>query len=172
MLLPKNVEELIDRILKTEGGYVNDPDDSGGPTNYGITLKTLQSWRHDPNLTADDVQKLTVDEAKKIYYARYVVQPGFELINSYRLQLLVVDMWINHGPKTTTKIIQTALRLTCDGIMGPKTFGYLLNGNSETFNAIIAERIRFYGRLVTNDPVKLKFLNGWLDRVADFIYDN
>ena len=46
-------------IFKAAGGYADNPADPGGPTNYGITLATLRAYEGDPNLTAEDVKKLT-----------------------------------------------------------------------------------------------------------------
>ena len=43
----QNITDIAKEILKTEGGFVNDPDDPGGPTNYGVTLKTLHRLGHD-----------------------------------------------------------------------------------------------------------------------------
>lgn len=172
MGLPRNSNEIIEQIMLDEGTYVNDPKDPGGATKYGVTLATLRSYHLNPDLTAHDVEILTADEAREILLHRYLIEPGFDKIINLKLQLLVVDMWVNHGPARATKIIQTALKLTVDGIMGKNTMSYLLHGNLVTFNAILAERIRFIGRHVSAYPDKMKFLNGWLDRSADFINEN
>ena len=36
------MEQIATEIVAREGGYVNDPDDPGGATNFGVTLATLQ----------------------------------------------------------------------------------------------------------------------------------
>ena len=74
--------KIIDDILEKEGGYVNDPDDGGGPTNFGITLETLKEWRGDFTLTADDVGFMDIGEARLIYEHRYIEEPGFNLIEN------------------------------------------------------------------------------------------
>ena len=52
MITPR-LQTLIAELIQREGGYVDDPDDRGGPTKYGITLATLQAWRHTPVSAAD-----------------------------------------------------------------------------------------------------------------------
>lgn len=36
------VRQIAQEILDREGGYVNDPDDPGGATNFGVTIHTLR----------------------------------------------------------------------------------------------------------------------------------
>ena len=55
-------EEIIDRVIESEGGYVNDPDDPGGETKYGISKRAY------PEIVIKD---LTIKQAKQIYYEDY-----------------------------------------------------------------------------------------------------
>ncbi|MBF0568956.1 MAG: hypothetical protein HQK95_08850 [Nitrospirae bacterium] len=55
-------EKSIKFVLKAEGGYVNDPNDPGGETNYGISKKVYKTV---------DIKNLTVEQAKAIYYKDY-----------------------------------------------------------------------------------------------------
>lgn len=171
--MTKTIAEMIEHILMTEGGYVNDPNDKGGPTNFGITLETLENWRRRTDLTAVDVKNLTVDEARLILTQKYVIGPGLNRIEDESLRLLVVDMFINHGDTRATGLIQTALRLVGDGILGPKTLS-ALNGveQDRIYDAVLSERIRFYGRIITRDPSQSRFAAGWFDRAADFLSPN
>src|SRR5712672_1934263 len=103
---------ILESVLGTEGGFVNDPLDPGGPTNFGVTAATLGDYRHlGRPATADEVQALTRDEALTILGQRYIEAPGFEDIGWIKLRHLVVDMWINHGPRKATLLIQKALKL-------------------------------------------------------------
>lgn len=60
----------IPRILKHEGGYVNHPNDPGGPTNKGITLATFRRYLK-RNGTIDDLKALTTEQATAVYKAQY-----------------------------------------------------------------------------------------------------
>lgn len=170
--------EIIEKILETEGGFVDHPADKGGPTNFGITIGTLSDWLHKP-ATPKDIAALSRETAVEIYLAKYVDGPGFDslagssLRSVSRLKYLLVDMWVHHGPKRATLIIQKALNLPGDGIMGPKTMAKMRQGDTDiVFAKVLAERIRFFGRLIRNDPTQSVFAAGWFDRCADFIAEN
>ena len=54
----EHFSEIIPIVLRHEGGYVNDPLDKGGETNYGISKRSY------PHL---DIHSLTLADAKTIY---------------------------------------------------------------------------------------------------------
>ena len=66
----KNFNDCLNRLLKDEGGYTNDPRDPGGATNFGITLKDYRLYIN-PQGTANDVKNMSIDDAKRIYKAKY-----------------------------------------------------------------------------------------------------
>ena len=93
------VQEVIDEILRVEGAeYTNDPDDSGGPTKFGITQATLSEYRG-ASVTAEDVQELSEKEARVIYLQRYFDDPRLGLISSVseRIAAEVMDTGVNMG---------------------------------------------------------------------------
>ena len=38
----KSFNEIIEKVLEHEGGYVDDPADKGGATNFGVIQRTYQ----------------------------------------------------------------------------------------------------------------------------------
>lgn len=166
-----NVEQLIAELIEREGGYVNDPDDSGGPTKYGITIKTLADWRGAP-VTAADVKALTRAEAAKIYRKRYYIDPGICDLPE-PLKAPVFDMGVNAGPATAIRLLQEVLvrhgsRIRADGIIGPKTLDSIAVEVEATpeqlVDAYADARIAYYRDLVARRPKNKKFLKGWINR--------
>lgn len=164
------IEQLIDNVLKVEGGYVNHPADRGGPTKYGITLKTLEKYRGQV-LAARDVEALTLWEARAIYRTNYWAAPGFARLNIPEVVMdLLFDMSVNHGPTRAVKILQDAIAVLADGDLGPITKEFAERMDPDHLMALIlAERVEFYGRLITRDPSQSAFAHGWMRRCARFI---
>jgi len=106
-------------ILNSEGGYVDDPDDPGGATNFGITEATLASWRGHP-VTPDDVREMSVDEAKAIYQANYY-NPAHGPDLPAGLDLLAFDAAVNSGVGRAIILLQVAVGSLGDGHYGPNT---------------------------------------------------
>lgn len=164
-----SIKALIDDILRREGGFVDHPADRGGATNFGITQETLAAWRGHP-VTVEDVRKLTRDEAAEIYAARYVLEPRFADIEHEALAALVVDCGVNHGTGRAARWLQQAADVTPDGIVGPLTLAAVNSLDGDVlYRAVLAERCRFYGQLITGDPSQAVFAAGWANRVAEFI---
>lgn len=161
---------VIDDIIRREGStYTNDPVDGGGPTRYGITLKKLAEWRKMPYLTPWDVEHMEEQEARDIYRVEYVAPWGF--ISSPRLREFLIDSGVNHGVLRAVKLLQRSLGVDDDGVVGVATRNALANIDGETLRLrAIAERMKFYGRLVNHDHDQARFIEGWLNRLAEFLY--
>jgi Glycosyl hydrolase 108 len=148
-------------IFKAEGGYSDNPADPGGPTNFGITLATLRAYDGDPNLTAEDVKKLTPAMAKEIYRTAYwnrmqcgALPPG--------LDLEVFDFGVNSGPAESVKTLQRLVGVTQDGSVGPITLAAVRQFNvGDLIGRFAQARLAFYQSL--NMP---EFEQGWASRVA------
>ncbi len=164
-----NDHDVITDILKREGGYVDKSADRGGPTKYGITIRTLSAWMGKP-ATKSDVQALDEFTAREIYTKAYIHTPGFDKIGNDRLRALMIDSGVQHGPGTATKWLQTALGAKPDGQLGPKTMAALGVANEETvYLAVLALRAEYYGRILVNDASQHIFALGWLRRLGEFI---
>lgn len=167
----RSAEDFIDAIIDREGGYVDHNDDRGGPTKFGVTLRTLDNWRDGP-VTAEDVQRLTRGEAAEIYRQRYLIEPGLHLIADVAVRALAVDMSVNHGPHNAVKMLQQAAHVLADGRFGPKTQTAVNRMTpAALYRRLLAERGRFYGRIISNDHSQAVFAAGWMNRLAEFIED-
>ena len=174
-----NVGPMIDTILRHEGGYVDHPNDRGGPTNFGITLATLRKERDDPSLTADDVKAMTKDEAKTIYRRSYYLRPGVDRLTP-AVQPFVFDCAVNHGPRRAVRFVQSVCNqsgqllkdIAVDGIMGPATAqaaaAVAIIMDDYFLAALVEERANFFRRIVEADDSQRVFLNGWLRRAYSF----
>lgn len=166
------IEDIITDVLKAEGWdkYTNDPDDRGGPTKWGITLKAWQDYRGEwSRVTADDVKNISEPQARDFYEEKYIVGPKFHLLPEM-LTPMVVDCAVNHGVTRAAKWVQEAVGATVDGKIGPKTIQASQAASvASTYLKICATRVRFYGEIVSNDRSQAKFIAGWNNRAAKWL---
>lgn len=167
-------------ILQHEGGYVNDPSDSGGATNKGIAWKTWTAFAQtDLGIapTLEHLKNISDAQAEIIYRKRYWEPKGFCQLNNDRIGLMVYDWSITSGG--ASKEIQKLLRdrfqqnMRVDGVMGPQTIQALnsVADQNMLLNAITQIRKNYYIALAfqpNGEKTKnYKFLQGWLNRVTD-----
>lgn len=165
-------DRLIDEILKREGGYQDDPTDSGnahgGATNFGITARTLGEWRRlGRQATKAEMKALTVEEARAIYKAQYV-RP-FEDVPFPDLQAALVDFGVNSGTVTAIEKLQEVLGVVVDGVLGPRTRTAMVAMPWKlTVNALVAARVKHCSELVEKDAKQRDKLRGWVKRAVSF----
>ena len=115
-----NFEYALKEVLGIEGGFVNDKDDSGGKTNYGITESLAKQYGY-------DIETLTKQEAISIYYNEFWEKYKLDLIQNKDISKEVFEFGINAGMKIAIKTLQRAFNtlsqdiLVEDGSLGPKT---------------------------------------------------
>ena len=110
-MMKDNYQAYIEFVLKYEGGYVNDPHDPGGETNYGISKRAY------PNV---DIKHLTREGAIAIYKRDYWDKVKGDSL-PYGLDLTVLDAAVNSGVGQSAKWLQRACGVVEDGSIGPKT---------------------------------------------------
>jgi lysozyme family protein len=165
-------------ILEHEGGYVNDPDDSGGATNKGITIGTWSAYaKEDLGIepTLENLKNITDEQAAKIYLKRYWEPKGFCKINDDKVGLMIYDWTITSGGagKEVQKLLVNEFEqsIVIDGNIGINTINAINNvqNQEKLLNRIAEIRKQYYRNLAYDKkgtPTKnLKFLNGWLNRV-------
>lgn len=177
MSIPSNVKRILDKIIANEGGFQDDPGDSGNyagsrllGTNYGITPNALASFRgvSVDEITLDDIKNLTEEDAMEIYAQDYYYRPGYDKIENDDLQENVVDMAVNAGAPQATKLLQRIVGADVDGILGPNTL-QAINDSGVNTNDYSTERKRFYLDITVSDPSKLPYLMGWVNRANKYI---
>ena len=177
-------EKAIAFTLAHEGGFVDDPVDPGGATNWGISLRFARAqgeldadgdgWPdldvdHDGDIDADDIRKLTRVDAIGVYHARFW-QPGqFEDYPGHS-GIKAFDYAVNMGPRQAAKLTQRALRacgeaVADDGRIGPKSREALGNVPPDLFViGLRSEAAGFYRALIAARPQLAKYRRGWLNR--------
>lgn len=153
-----NFDNAVELILKHEGGYVNDPRDSGGETKYGISARAY------PDL---DIAKLSESDAKVIYKEDYWDKlKGDDL--PYPIALVTFDAAVNSGRMRATKWLQHSVSAEpIDGILGPKTVEATILAYEEnpvgTVGRCIHQRQQFIRRIRTYSTYR----KGWEKRIAE-----
>lgn len=149
----------IDKVLQKEGGYVNDPNDKGGETNFGISKRSF------PNI---DIKNLTADKAREIYKKNYWDKIKGDEIESQIIAGEVFDMAVNAGIRTSSKMAQAIIGTLADGIIGSKTLEVLNGVDDEKFVlAFKLARVARYTNIANNNPTQRKFLRGWINRALE-----
>jgi lysozyme family protein len=172
MSFEKSVQFTLEREcgipVPPKDGYVNDLDDKGGETKYGISKRSY------PDL---DIKNLTLEQAKEIYKRDY-----WDNMHCDELPLgvdhIVFDTGVNSGCYTAIKTLQKAINstseLVCapvsikvDGLIGSLTIKEAMTlPVDELINEYIHIRNKFYANLVEKDPSQAKFLKGWTTRLV------
>ena len=156
----ENFDKAVAIILEKEGGYSNAAWDNGGPTNHGITIRTLAAWRNRP-VTSADVQTLTKQEAKQIYLANYW-QPICADNLPAGVDLCIFNAAVNVGVSTAAKHLQEILKVTIDGRIGQQTLFALKYANAEDVIAKFQRQMVDYYRLLPDYNIAGK---GWITRL-------
>lgn len=161
------IEELISKVIEREGGYVNHPNDRGGPTNWGITQETLASWRGQP-VTEFQVRTLSQEEARTIYRERYF--HWLEGVTDLKVAEFLADYGVNSGVGRATKALQSVIGATSDGAWGPKSAAALkaIPDQSKLYWPLVCERLDNYLRIIHRDPSQAAFAAGWANRIVPF----
>lgn len=183
----QSVQDIAAAIVAREGGYVNDPDDPGGATKFGVTIGTMRrlglDLDGDGRVTAGDVKRLSRGQATQIFIKRYFEEPGIAALPAV-LQPSVFDMYVNAGGNAV-RILQrmlTRMGFPCavDGAIGPQTAGAAQAAAAKAPDHIAdaygIERRNYYYRLADRRPASRKYARrrdggkgGWIVRAEEFI---
>jgi lysozyme family protein len=162
-----NFGACVAHVFLSEGGYVDHPNDPGGATNMGITIKTLAAYRG-RKVTKAEVKALTKSEAAEIYRKNYWDAVSGDYLPR-GLDLVAFDGAVNSGPARGAEWLQQALGVAPDGRIGPKT---IAAANSTYAPAAIARNIairRTFMKSIRDKKTKAllwdTFGRGWNNRL-------
>lgn len=145
----------VAKTLVHEGGYVNNPDDKGGPTNFGITQADM------PGV---DMRTITPEQATE-YYREHYWKDLYSQIESQDVADKLFDMGVLTGIGEAVKLLQRTLRIVADGVFGPGTLtavNQIGDGVLEDYKATLRAH---YEAIVAAHPVDVEFIDGWENRV-------
>ncbi len=183
----RTVRQIAQEIVAREGGYVNDPDDPGGATNFGVTIHTMRrlglDLNRDGQITAADVRLLSREQAADIFVEHYFQRPRIADLPQ-AIQASVFDTYVNAGANAV-RILQRLLRdmrieVAVDGVIGPRTVAAAQAAAQAAPDHLadaygIARRNYYYG-LADARPASRKYARrrdggkgGWITRAEEFI---
>lgn len=170
--------------LDHEGGFVDDPVDPGGATNHGISLRFARAngeldadgdgWPDldvdfDGDIDADDIRKLTADQAVDVYHEAFWKPGGYDAYPGGS-GIKAFDLAVNMGPRQAHKIVQRAMRacgqtVVDDGVIGPRSRAAMEHvGVASFWTCMRSEAAGFYRTLIVKRPRLAKYERGWLNR--------
>ncbi|WEF23338.1 holin-associated N-acetylmuramidase [Paracoccus sp. S3-43] len=182
-----SVEEVAAQIVAREGGYVNDPDDPGGATKFGVTIGTMKALGLDLNrdgrIDATDVRSLTRAQAQQIFVEHYFRRPRLAELPEV-VQASVFDMYVNAGTNAVKILQRLVARMgfaaTADGVIGPQTIAAAQDAAAAApdhlADAYGIARRNYYYALADQRPASRKYARskaggkgGWITRAEEFI---
>jgi len=155
--MASDYKECLDLVLKSEGGWVNNPNDPGGETNLGVTKAVWEEYVGHPVTT---MKNLTKDDVAPLYEQKYWRACYGEVLPR-GLDFIVFSMGVNAGPGRSVKLLQQSIGCVPDGVIGPTTRSLICASNTATLINKFSEVRREYYRSLK----KPMFEKGWLSRV-------
>lgn len=152
----------VEFVIKEEGGFVNDPNDPGGATKFGVSIRAhrddIGDLDGDGDIDAADVQLVSIEQAIEIYHDEYWQAIRGDDLPAH-LAVVLLDTAVNCGKVTAIKMLQRVVGVEDDGVFGPVTMSKALL--PEAVSRLIVERELYY-RGLKKFPLYGK---GWLARL-------
>lgn len=167
-----DAKKLKPLILQWEGGFVDDPVDTGGATNKGVTLKTFRRF-YGRGASVEQLRRITDEQWLHIFRTGYWDRwRADEIVDQSVAEMLVDWVWCSgvHGIKNPQRVLGVAP----DGVVGPITIGAVNDHPSprELFRLIKRSRLDFIDRICRSNPADERFRKGWTNRIESFDYSD
>ena len=168
----------LEKVLKHEGGYVNDPNDPGGETYKGVARKIHSKWDgwalvdiykkqngFPANLDKDgELQK----KIKDFYQVNFWNKINADNITNQEVATSIFDFAVNAGVSTSATLAQMVVGALTDGIIGKESTNKINAFNNEHFLAsFTVAKIAKYISIIKKQPTSQKYLYGWIRRALN-----
>jgi lysozyme family protein len=183
----QSIQSIADKIIAREGGFVDDPDDPGGATQYGVSLRALRGLGRDINddgaIDVDDIRALSRADARDLFILHYFQRPKIAALPD-TLHPVMFDAHVHMGRQSVV-ILQRLLQqlghgIADDGLIGPQTAQATAIANRANptlfLDGYSIERRIFYFRLGDQRPALRKYIRrqsggkgGWITRAESFL---
>jgi lysozyme family protein len=159
-------------VASFEGGDSDHPSDPGGRTRWGVTERTFHAWLRSNSEPPRGVETMTPEEAAAVYWSRYWRKGRCEDMPK-AVALAHFDAMIQHGPGGSgergavgaTHLLQRALGVKDDGVVGPITLRAIGNLEDGMVEGLIFQRTLHYWRILDSRETLRVFSRGWRARV-------
>ena len=159
-----NFDASFDKVMQSEGGYVNDPADKGGETNLGVTIGAWGAYLGRA-IKPGEMKALTREHVKPFYKQMYWDKvKGDDLPKG--VDYAVFDFAVNAGTGRASKFLQRAVGAVDDGAIGSVTLALVAKVFTKTLlDNFSKQKEEFYRGLAEKNASQQKFLKGWLARL-------
>lgn len=179
--------DAIPVVLQHEGGWVDNPKDPGGETNFGISTLIIRRIQASHAYSSSDMETMlgiaqgtlytpgylktmSVDAAKSIYQHLFWL-PAYEPLIDQRVATKIFDFAVNAGAVHAHVVAQRACAdcghaIGIDGILGAVSVAAINACGPAFVTAMANEMGRYYRAVVAANPAEAEFLDNWLKRAA------
>lgn len=161
-------DTIFNRVIGSEGEYTNNPKDPGNWTGGKVGVGELKGTKFGlaahsyPHL---DIRNITKSQARDEYY-KWFVSGKLSLLPSV-MQYQMFDARFNHGAKWANKLLQRAVKVNDDGIIGKQTLAAVTEFDINDLPLrFIAYRTKFFTDLKHFD----EFGRGWTRRISECLF--
>lgn len=159
-MVATNFPNALRLVLKHEGGFSKHPADPGGATMLGVTKRVWEAYTGDV-VTEADMKRLTPEDVGPLYRRNYWDKCNCDELPG-GLDYAVFDYAVNSGVMRACKVLQAALGVKTDGVIGPATIA-AARASEGLIQRYCGERLRFLKAL----PHWPSFGKGWERRVRE-----
>lgn len=167
-------DSALQYVLDNEGGFTDDPEDSGGATNFGITHEDLSNFLGHA-VSTDDVRNMTLDTASQIYRQCYWNPMRLDEVASSPIATAIFDTGVNRGISIGAKYAQRVCNqegasLSVDGSIGPLSLAAINSTPPAVFIQDYYDLVKAgYDAIIANRPSQRVFQNGWMARAKKLL---